>query len=150
MEPARDRALAYLAGHHVTTIATAGAEGPWAAAVFYVNEGFDLVFLSSPSSRHAIALRENAAAAATVQEDYSDWRAIRGVQLEGRVEELGGEEAARVRAIYGAKFPIARPGDDTPAPIAAALAKVRWYRFAARRAFWIDNAAGFGKREQVL
>ncbi|MBK7661434.1 MAG: pyridoxamine 5'-phosphate oxidase family protein [Betaproteobacteria bacterium] len=150
MGPARDRALAYLAAHHVMTLATAGPEGPWAAAVFYANEGFDLCFLSSPSSRHSAELRANAAAAATVQEDYADWRAIRGVQLEGRVEELAGDEAERARALYGGKFPIARPGDDTPAPIAAALAKVRWYRFVARHAFWIDNAAGFGKREQVL
>ncbi len=150
METARERALDYLAGHHVMTLATAGPDGPWAAAVFYASERFDLYFLSSPSSRHSTELRANAAAAATVQEDYSDWRAIRGVQLEGRVEELAGDEAARVQAIYGAKFPVARPADDTPAPIAAALSKVRWYRFAARRAFWIDNAAGFGKREQVL
>ena len=150
MEPARDRALAYLAGHHVMTLATAGPEGPWAAAVFYASEAFDLYFLSSPSSRHCVALRANAAAAATVQEDYADWRAIRGVQLEGRVEELAGDEAGRVQVLYGAKFPVASPRDDTPAPIAAALAKVRWYRFVARHAFWIDNAAGFGKREQVL
>lgn len=150
MESARDRALAYLAGHHVMTLATAGPQGPWAAAVFYANEGFDLCFLSSPSSRHCTELRANVAAAATVQEDYADWRAIRGLQLEGRVEELAGDEAGRVRALYGEKFPIARPADDTPAPIAAALAKVRWYRFAAGRVFWIDNAAGFGKREQVL
>ena len=150
MESPRERALAYLAGHHVMTLATAGVEGPWAAAVFYANEGFDLCFLSSPASRHCTALRENPAAAATVQEDCADWREIRGVQLEGRVEELSGDEADRVRAFYGARFPIARLADDTPAPIAAALAKVRWYRFAASRAFWIDNAAGFGKRQQVL
>jgi len=150
MAAARESALAYLAGHHVMTLATAGPRGPWAAAVFYANEGFDLYFLSSPSSRHATDLRANAAAAATVQEDYSDWRAIRGVQLEGRVEELAGDEAERARARYGEKFPVARAGADTPTPIAAALAKVRWYRFAASRAFWIDNAAGFGKREPVL
>ena len=150
MDPARDRALAYLAGHHVMTLATAGPEGPWAAAVFYANDGFDLLFLSSPSSRHCTDLKANDAAAATVQEDYSDWRRIRGVQLEGRVQELAGEDAVRVQAIYGEKFPVARAGGDTPAPIAAALAKVRWYRFAASRAYYIDNAAGFGKREQVL
>jgi hypothetical protein len=150
MEPARDRALAYLAGHHVMSLATAGPQGPWAAAVFYAHEGFDLYFLSSPSSRHGTDLKANGAAAATVQEDYSDWRAIRGVQLEGRVEELDGELAARARALYGEKFPVARPGSDAPAAIAAALAKVRWYRFTATRAYYIDNAAGFGKREQVL
>ena len=34
---------AYLAGHHVMTLATHGPEGPWAAAVFYAWTGRDLV-----------------------------------------------------------------------------------------------------------
>lgn len=150
MAPARDRALAYLAGHHVMTLATQGAEGPWAAAVFYAHDGFDLYFLSSPGTRHCRNAAADAAAAATVQEDYADWREIRGVQLEGRVTELDGEEAAKAQALYGAKFPVARLTEETPAAIAAALAKIRWYRFCATRAYYIDNAAGFGKRETVL
>ncbi|APR05899.1 hypothetical protein [Thauera chlorobenzoica] len=37
--------LTYLQRHHVMTLATHGAGGPWAAAVFYVNDGADLYFL---------------------------------------------------------------------------------------------------------
>ena len=150
MPSARDHALAYLARHHVATLATQGPEGPWAAAVFYVNIDFDLVFLSSPRSRHAGDLARNDAAAATVQEDYTDWRTIQGVQCGGRVVALEGDAMTQAQALYAARFPIARPGPDAPAPIAAALAKVQWYRFIAAHAHWIDNAAGFGKREQVL
>ena len=69
---ARGRALDYLAGHNVMTLATHGPEGPWAAAVFYVSDGFDLYFISSPGSRHSRNVAAQAAAAATVQEDYRD------------------------------------------------------------------------------
>ena len=150
MPSARDHALAYLARHHVATLATHGSEGPWAAAVFYVNVDFDLVFLSSPRSRHAGDLARDGAAAVTVQEDYADWHVIQGVQCGGRVVALEGDAKEHAQALYAARFPIARPGAGTPAPIAAALARVHWYRFIASRAYWIDNAAGFGKREQVL
>ena len=35
----------------VMTLATGGDQGPWAAALFYVHEGFTLYFLSSPAIR---------------------------------------------------------------------------------------------------
>jgi uncharacterized protein len=144
------RALDFLAAHGVMTLATHGEEGPWAAAVFYANEGFDLYFLSSPASRHCRNIASTPAAAATVQDNHTEWREIKGVQLEGEVVELSGDAAARARALYGEKFPIVRPSPSTPGPIADALEKVRWYKLAAARAYFIDNSAGFGKREQVL
>jgi uncharacterized protein YhbP (UPF0306 family) len=151
IEPAaRAGALAYLAAHRVMTLATHGAAGPWAAAVFYANHGFDLYFLSSPSSRHARDLAVQHAAAATVQEDYADWGGIKGIQLEGTAVQLAGAEEAQARELYGEKFPFAANVASAPAAIAAALAKVRWYRLAATRAYFIDNSAGFGHRDQVL
>jgi hypothetical protein len=46
--------LAYLANHNTFSLATQGTDWrPHSAAVFYVNRrGFDLYFLSFPSSRH--------------------------------------------------------------------------------------------------
>ncbi len=147
---ARSRALEYLASHQVVTIATHGPEGPWAAAVFYVNVGFNLYFLSSPTSRHAIDFAEHPRVAATVQEDYDDWRHIKGVQLVGTVEALSGSAEASAKELYAAKFPLVSGDEATPPEIAAALAKVRWYRLSAERAYFIDNAAGFGHRAEVL
>jgi len=147
---ARDRALEYLAGHRVMTLATYGPEGPWAAAVFYANDGFDLYFISSPASRHSRNLAAHAGVAVTVHEDYFDWREIKGVQLEGTVEPVSGAEEARVRGLYGKKFPIAAALAAATAAIAAAFAQVRWYKLAAVRAYFVDNSAGFGHRDQVL
>src|SRR5712692_5248599 len=97
---ARDRALVYLSDHNVLTLATAGPEGLWAAAVFYVNDGFTLYFLSAPNSRHSLNLASQSTVAATIQEDYKDWREIKGIQLEGRASRLDGEEQAAARTHY--------------------------------------------------
>lgn len=147
---ARDRALDYLAGHRVVTLATHGPEGPWAAAVFYANDGFNLYFVSSPASRHSRNLAAHAAVAATVHEDYHDWREIKGIQVEGTVEQVSAAEEASIRELYGKKFPLAADPASAPAAIAAAFAKVRWYKLAAARAYFVDNSAGFGHRDQVL
>jgi uncharacterized protein YhbP (UPF0306 family) len=146
----RDRALDYLAVHRVVTLATQGPEGLWAADVFYVNDGFDLYFISSPTSRHGSNLAAQPQVAATVHEDYLDWREIKGIQLEGTVEQVSKAEEAGVLALYGRKFPVVANLASAPAPIAAAFAKVRWYKLAAARAYFIDNSAGFGHRDQVL
>ncbi|MDE2456059.1 MAG: pyridoxamine 5'-phosphate oxidase family protein [Burkholderiales bacterium] len=148
--PARARGLAYLADRHVATLATQGAEGPWAAAVFYVQQDFDLLFLSSPRSRHMLNIASNARAAAAIQEDCDRWQQIRGVQLEGVVRTLAGTEALAARRLYEARFPIARADGATPPAIAAALDRVGWFRLEARSAYFIDNSVAFGHRERIL
>ncbi|MDP2811969.1 MAG: pyridoxamine 5'-phosphate oxidase family protein [Rhodocyclaceae bacterium] len=139
----------YLAAHHVMTLATQGAEGPWAAAVFYAGDGCSLIFLSSPNSRHCRNLALDARCAATIQEDYRDWPQIKGIQLEGRVRELEGEEESRARRLYGEKFPIVGPLANVPPAIVKALARVRWFRLAPERFHFIDNSKGFGHRDEI-
>lgn len=145
----RARALAFLRAHHVLTLATAGEDGPWAAAVFYASRGFDLWFLSSPRSRHARHLAARPRAAGTVQDDTGDWRAVRGLQLEGPVRLLEGAEEEEARALYAERFPLVAPGGGAPPEIAAALARVRWFRLSPERLYLVDNAAGFGDREEI-
>jgi uncharacterized protein YhbP (UPF0306 family) len=118
--------------------------------VFYASHGFDLYFLSSPRSRHAGDIALSGRAAATVQEDYAEWSEIMGVQLEGSVEMLSGSDEARAKSLYGSKFPFASGAATAPDAIAAALARVRWYRLAATRAWFVNNTLGFGHRDQVL
>ena len=139
----------FLTGHHVMTLATQGEQGPWAAALFYASDGCSLIFLSSPNSRHCRNLALDARCAATIQEDYSDWALIKGIQLEGRVSELQGQEESRARQIYGEKFPIVGSLENIPAPIVEALARVRWYRLVPERFHFIDNSKGFGHREEI-
>ena len=143
------RVLQYLQTQHVATVATSGPEGIWAAAVFFVNDGWDLYFLSSPTSRHCANLAHSAKVAVTIQADYADWPGIKGVQMEGLVSALSGEAAQRARHLYGQKFPVVGKLAQAPAAIVRAMAKVRWYRVIPQRLLYIDNSLGFGHREEV-
>jgi len=139
---------AYLATHHVMTLATQGAEGPWAAAVFYAWDEGALLFLSAPTTRHSRNLEADPRCAATIQDDTADWKAVKGIQLEGRVERLHGDAALRARARYGEKFPLVGPLAAVPPAIAEALARIAWFRLVPARICYIDNARGFGHREE--
>ncbi|MCF8198734.1 MAG: pyridoxamine 5'-phosphate oxidase family protein [Sulfuritalea sp.] len=139
----------YLSGHNVMTLATQGIEGPWAAAVFYASDDCSLIFLSSSKTRHCRNLAQDARCAATIQEDYGNWSQIKGIQLEGRVIELQGDEERRAQQIYGEKFPIANPLGKVPSAIVKALAKVSWFRLVPEHFYFIDNSKGFGHREKI-
>jgi uncharacterized protein YhbP (UPF0306 family) len=139
----------YLAAHHVMTLATHGAEGPWASAVFYANEGASLIFLSAPTTRHCRNLALDARCAATIQEDCADWKQIKGIQLEGCVVELQGEEEKRAQHLYGEKFPVIGAAAGVPSAIVKALARVRWFRLVPERVYFIDNSKGFGHRDEI-
>ncbi len=92
-DPLRQEILSYLTTHNVMTIASCDRNVPWAAAVFYANDEFDLYFFSNPKSRHGGNMTANRLVSAAIHEDYSDWRAIRGIQLEGRAERLRSPQA---------------------------------------------------------
>ena len=145
----RGQVQSYLREHHVMTLASHGDEGVWAAAVFYANDGFAIYFLSSPTSRHGRNLAGNPRASAAVHEDYTDWKAIKGVQMEGIASVLTGEEEEKARRAHGAKFPIVGRLEQAPAAIVKALAKVRWYKLIPERLYFIDNSAGFGHRDEI-
>ncbi len=135
----------YLRAHHVVTLATSGSEGPWASAVFYVADHLDLIFLSAPHTRHARNFDGGVAGA--IQENLDDWRALKGIQLEGRCHVLTGDERAAAIRTYSERFPVTGP--DAPAEIAAALDKVNFYRLKSDRILFIDNARGLGHRETL-
>lgn len=143
------QAAAYLTGHHVMTLATQGADGPWASALFYASDGASLIFLSSPNTRHCRNLALDARCAATIQEDYREWSQIKGIQLEGRVIELQGDEEKRAQVRYGEKFPIVGTVANLPPAIVKALAKVRWFRLVPEHFHFIDNSQGFGHRDEI-
>ncbi|MFN2187300.1 MAG: pyridoxamine 5'-phosphate oxidase family protein [Candidatus Promineifilaceae bacterium] len=145
-EDIRRSALDYLASHRVMTLATAGIDGPWAAAVFYANRGFDLYFLSADSTRHIQEISENPNVAATIQEDYRDWPDIKGIQMEGIVQRLSGQDKSQAVSLYGQKYPFII---SAGAQIRSALKRVSWFRLTPYRLYFVDNSRGFGHRDSV-
>jgi uncharacterized protein YhbP (UPF0306 family) len=140
---------AYLDEHPVMTLATSGADGPWAAAVYYARAEHELFFMSSPHSKHCGNLANDPRCAATVQDNEREWAKIKGVQIQGTVSAIEGVEQARALAHYAAKFPLVASIATAPAAIAAALLKVHWYRLRIQRLYYIDNSQGFGHREPI-
>ncbi len=140
-------ALHYLSTHNVLTLATQGPAGLWAAAVFYASEQFSLYFLSAPDTRHAQNLHHHPRVAGTIQEDYADWQEIKGIQLEGAVQQLSGVDREAAIALYEEKFAFLR---EAPPQMREALERVDWFRLRPDRLYFIDNSRGFGHRERIL
>jgi uncharacterized protein YhbP (UPF0306 family) len=149
--------LAYLAAHNVMTIASCDQNVPWAAAVFYASDEFDLYFFSKPKSRHGGNMAANSIVSAAIHEDYRDWRAIRGIQLEGRAERLRSLRLqARFWEVYLRKFPFVKeffpgggPSGGFVGILKSKLAGIRLYRIVPRTVYYIDNSQAFGHREML-
>lgn len=143
----RDLALDYLNSHHVMTLATNGPGELWAAAVFYVNDGFEFYFLSAGHTRHAQNMAASPRVAATIQEDYPEWSVIKGIQLEGTVRQLKGRDREAAFRLYAGKF---RFLEQPISAIEMALARVNWYHLSPERLYFIDNSRGFGHRDEII
>jgi uncharacterized protein YhbP (UPF0306 family) len=134
------------------TLATSAGDFPWGATVFYASDELELYFFSSPDSRHCQNFSLNGRVAVTIQEDYKDWRAIKGIQLEGKVELVDGVlEKAKAMAVYARKYAdviklFTDPGSGT---FYKAFLKVKFYRVVPDRLYYIDNQQGFGKRQEL-
>ena len=147
-----NQVLAYMETHNTMTLGTCSGDVPWAATVFYVNDGFRLYFFSVPDSRHCQNLAANPGVAVTIQEDYRDWMTIKGIQLEGRVFQIDSViEKGKAMAAYGRKYPEVIKVFTNPqnALFYKAFLKVQFYCVIPDRVFYIDNEQGFGKRQEL-
>ena len=146
------QAFDYLASHNTMTLATCTGEMPWAATVFYASDDLKLYFFSSPESRHCQNLAANPRVAVTIQEDYKDWRLIKGIQIEGKVVLVDSVmEKAKAIAVYARKYPavIKLFTDPASGVYHRAFLKVKFYCVMPERLFYIDNEQGFGKRQEL-
>jgi len=147
-----------LQSQSVLTLAMADSCGSWSAPVLYVAEWLQdrpvLYFLSSPSSRHIKNLPANGAAAASVYANYSgDWQAIRGLQMQGYIDQVRDVDRAHWQSLYFARFPevaeiINNPQSEQQQKIASAFAKVGYYRFVPSDIRLTDNSQQFASRQQ--
>jgi uncharacterized protein YhbP (UPF0306 family) len=152
-EELKQQILNYVEGHNTMTLGTCQGEIPWAATVFYASDGLRLYFVSAPDSRHCQNLKANPRVAVTIQEDYKDWRQIKGIQIEGEVVELNSLiDKGKAMAAYARKYPevmklFTDPGSGI---FYKAFLKVKFYGVVPKRVFFIDNEQGFGKRQEFV
>lgn len=140
--------LDYLGNHHVMTIATAAGGSGWAAAVFYVNRGFRLYFVSDPRSRHIREGLRNQLVGAAIHEEYRNWREIKGIQLEGKLKQVPLFQTRGVLQMYLEKFPFVHELLDPTEGvfrIAGRAIHARFYELVPMRVLYLDNMRSFGR-----
>jgi uncharacterized protein YhbP (UPF0306 family) len=101
-----ESAFEYLNSHSLLFLATASTSGNvHVAPMFYATEGKAVFFSAPDGSETAKNLKQNPTAAIAVADLPQDWSKARGVQIEGAVTELDGDEEAAAGALFQAKFP---------------------------------------------
>lgn len=152
-EDARD-ALAFLGDHHVLSLALTDASGfPHACSLMYALDGFSLLWLSDPNTRHSqiIEAGGRVPVVATVAPDYADFTAIRGLQIFGTASRAGGiVESAAALARLTARYGFLAGARHQPGPLAKALAKSVTYRLTPERIVFVDNVRAFGSKTVLL
>jgi len=137
----------FLAAHNTLTLATVDTDGrPHACALFYaVGPDPTLYFLSGPSTDHAQHIGNGIQIAATIQQEGQTWQEIQGLQLHGFAAPcFTASEEAIARKIYATRFPFV----GTAGRLAEALARAQYYKITPSWMRLIDNAQGFGHKEE--
>jgi uncharacterized protein YhbP (UPF0306 family) len=149
-ESLAERIAAFLDAHHVMTLAIGTDDHAHAASLMYAREGLALYWTSDPATRHSQALEAHPRVAATIAPDYTDFRAIRGLQIAGRAARLATEDdVARARALMAARYPFLAGLAQGPAALRAAWARAGFYVLRPERITLIDNTLGFGHKETL-
>jgi len=141
---------AFLAAHHVVSLATTDAEGaPHAACVMYALNGLELLWTSDPGSRHSQHIEARPRVTATVAPDYEDFRAIRGLQVFGSARRLSGSAALAAAARMVSRYGFLATLQSGPPALRAAFESAGFYCLSPARITLIDNTRGFGHKETL-
>ncbi len=95
----------YIEGHNLCTIAIADGSTPSAHTLYYVSHGLHIYFESDPDSQKIHILKANPKISLTIDEDYSDWRKIKGIQLFGKANITDKKNAPVIHKAFAEKFP---------------------------------------------
>ena len=148
-DPRREIQL-FLEMHHVMSLATYGAAGPHATNLFYACDGLALVWVSEPDTQHSREIEADPRVAATVAPDYSDFAAIRGVQITGTARRiLASDERMHHAALLEERYIFLKQLATTPLKLREAFARTAVYRLRPARIVLTDNAKGFGHKETL-
>ncbi len=135
--------LSILSEAEAMTLATIGSSGdPRATPVYFAfDDQLNLIFLSDRHSLHSRNLDRDARAAVAIYPQIEDWRALRGVQMQGSARQVEPGERRRAQALYQRRFPFV-------AAFSELIGDSALYRFVPAWVRWIDNRRGFGFQEE--
>lgn len=96
-----NRAANIIATNRFLTLATADADGPWAAPINYViGPGHNLHFYSAQKSRHSLAIGDATDVAAAIFNSQASSSDVDGLQLQAHCSLLRGDDLADVYEHY--------------------------------------------------
>lgn len=157
---AREELRAAIAGFldefNTLTLASCQDDEPWAATVFFARDAkLNLYFVSDHRTHHGRDMAANTRVAATVSPDCDNWHDVRGLQITGTVAVVDGAARVKALALYLKRFPqidalFSRPRGEHEETIAARLKAANFYRIRPDWIRLIDNAKGFGYREELV
>lgn len=143
---------AFIALQHTVSLATVADDGnAHGTSLLYAPDGLGLVWTSDVRSRHSQYLGARPRVTATIAPDYSDFTAIRGVQIVGHAVRLNGAiETARACALLMARYSFLARLAGAPAKLREAWDKASFYRLTPSGITLIDNTRGFGHKVTLL
>ena len=142
------RIATFLDANHVMSLATYGPQGPHAASLFYVRDGFALLWVSDPNSQHSLDLTANHRVAATVAPDCRDFNEVCGAQICGDADRVRDpSDCHHARALLATRYAFLKRLSDAPPAVKQAYESAELYRLDPRRIVLIDNKQGFGHKD---
>lgn len=101
----QERIEEYIKGHNVCTMALSDGFEPSAHTMYYICHGLHIYLESDPQSQKIHTLQSNPKVCLTIDEDYQDWREIRGIQLYGKAKIVDEMHAPKLSEAFSEKFP---------------------------------------------
>ena len=145
----------YLMRHTTLSLATCRDNQAWSTDLFYASDvSCRLYFVSSDTTRHCQNIAANPQVSVSISGEFTDWGAIKGLQLDGVASLVSNSDRDAVHAIYIAKFPSLRklyeaPENEQDRQIVARLSESHFYRITPSWVRLIDNSKGFGHKEEM-
>jgi len=108
--------------------------------MYYVNKGLVLYVECDPTSEKVSTIMHNNSVAVNVDENYEDWKKIKGVQLFGVIEEVKESKWDSINSMFLEKFPQLEEYGGTPR-------HHKFYEISPSKVYFLDFEGYFGKRE---
>jgi uncharacterized protein YhbP (UPF0306 family) len=134
------RVYALLESETTAVLATRESD-PVATPLFFVADGLELYWLSSTDSRHSRNLAHHPKCSVSVHVAVTDWRDIRGLQMDGDGYVAAEREPAIAR--YRARFRLGPEFDSVIEASTLYVFRPRWLRY-------LDNSLGFGFKREIF
>ncbi len=136
------------------TLATAKKDVAWAAPVYYVFFKSGFYFLSDPESRHIQEALQGGQTSSAIHASAATWQEIRGLQMTGAIEPVGGGlEALQALKEYLKKYPFTKEffGKSAALDLNSLGERfgVKLYKFVPALVYYLDNQIRFAFREVV-